>query len=321
MQTTTLIKLFTETHVAHLYEHFVAYHLHMSLKTKRLIEYIDYEYSAATYGGYVLLDITASPANMPLIVNTVQTLGLDFRDDEISSALSILALEEDSKLSGEILRIKEKLNEVHGSDWIHLDDIGILPVGTQGLHETRRQKFSTLNVVSEPVAAAPINVNFVLQPLDAYDVQRDFPLFQLMTNILHDNIGHELIWLHQMYFTEGLVYKKAQSVVNQSVYLSHHTDDGSRERILATCSKAVAYLLNLGFSQRFAQYLRDVSYDEHGNAPKEEDMVRSFHILVGGRGWRSMADANLIQPMIKNMVIEVQDDNATSRLSLQELCK
>lgn len=305
MQHITLVKtLPTSADLSHVYEHLYYDALLQFMAEHNLISRLDYYITAKTYRpGLIYFDIELYTSQAQSIAAQLGQQKISLEDAAVAVALLQIMAENKHALRGEI-NIFEVLSELDRKSWINLEQVDLID-----LREHKQSNELPVYTKAE-LKTQNLKVSLKLRPASRRDLT---PLFAAISHILIANLENSLMDTYGYYaFEESTEPNKFTSFLRAS---QEHRPILTDE--LDTCKEAITQMLRMRLVERLTQTLSTIPGE--GSLPDELEIYNATHILVGKKGWQSLATENNIQSVLQNMTLELSFGKEKQHMQLADI--
>jgi hypothetical protein len=299
-----LIKQHSSIQLAHLYEHIICARIEDLFYLHGLCPLLDYSLIGRTFHqGIVCLDLEFYTDRAEKHANEIRTLKVDFNYDSIDIAIEQIIAEHQCQFGSlGYEAIKDELEILHQEPWQDTDDIDSIDT-----NDIQKQAGSLYLAEYKPTPAVQLTVNtyistgFATQHRNLMPLFRQFArLFACTTQItICDEFGY---YSKELKFTAN---RKRTQLAN--IFSATGDIEIDIDKVLATCQDTIIHLQHHTSFQRLIVKLRKASHDKATHLlPHPQGTLEDTDILIGTKGWGTLATDENCALLLKNMSVEVR---------------
>jgi hypothetical protein len=306
MKRLVLIKKSPAVQLGHLYEHIFWSHVDTLFYEHDLFPHLDYSLTGETYeGGIINITVELYTEAAIALSDAIPALPVKLNEEMITTAATqILAEKEEPLASTGYDKVRRELEDLHAQPWQSIDEIGL--IDTKDI----RKKASPFYIAEgKPLPARKLTTSVVLDVKFARLHRELLPLFRQFAWLITSSFQGVLADTHGYYSDED-AYKNTKggvSVVNTFKVGNAKDIEVDVPATLETCLGIVSDLQKHDVFGRYMKELHAVSYYNRSDlAPNLERNYEDTLILIGPKGWQSIATEENGKLLLEHMSIEVK---------------
>ncbi len=314
MKRVVLIKTSQDIQTAHAYEHLYCRAIHTLFLKHKLFYYLDYTYQGNAYNnGLVSIRVdTYTPVGENLIAN-IADIDVQFDETTLGAILAQIVAEEKHYIRGNLEQLHYKLEELHEAPWHSLENV--IQLDTAQSPRSRQ----TIWLSEEVAKTKTLHFNFILDADFAKNNRNLLPLFEIIANILLDNLVRSLSEQYGYYRSDNSsTYTPQASKVSQKLsgwvrLIPCLTDEQK------SCKEILAAMFDLDIIPKMCHFFANSTYDKVFEAPDEIDIFKKTNILVGAEGWRQIGIEENVKKVLSQTSLSIRYGKDKQALQISEL--
>lgn len=292
--------------LGHMYEHLFSMRIDELFREHDLFPRLDYvTYGKMYYGGVLAVEIELYTDKAIKLAPAIKQLELNCDVKSVSIALSQLIAERETLYASKGFdKLVNALEELHEQPWIELDELGVIDA------KQIRRRAGELYVADDiELRARKLHVAIQLDSEFAKNNRQLIPLFRQIAGLIigtwQDRVSHEF-----GYYSYEDSFKNTPKETNTT-----NTFNVPRVRdaivnvddVLKASYDIVQHIRNSNALTRYMSELRNTSYMNYpDDAPNYARNYEDTLLLIGTKGWQTIAtDANC-DLVVKHLTIEVK---------------
>lgn len=304
MKRLVLIKSHTNPVIAHIYEHIFCYALEEFFLKNHMFTYIDYSYGAVTYrSGLIHITINLFTTEAQKISDEIRSITPSFDEDTVSVAILEIMAEKQIKIDGDYQKLEGQLRKLHQLNWDEVNEVGFRDdIKRKRSHGVADEYDASGSDFREMKITADLNSVTVNSPRET-----SLPLFHIIAEAILNNLSDLLArdYAYHGYESYTTNYTASKTAMTRK-YRVHKKQIDRLTTEIEDSEQLIDDMLEHGFIDKVIDYLSSVSYSAPLKAPDEMSLYEQSGILIGAKGWATLADEKLIKAVMNNLSITFQ---------------
>lgn len=303
MQHIVLIKQSPMVQLAHLYEHIFCDSLSNLFTENGLYVVSDYFLMGHTYyGGIIYISLELYTDDAIKLGRSVADLDIPITQEAIMTAASQIVAEKELPFGSDgYEKVEWLLTELQAQAWQNIDDI--TQIDTKSI---RRSTKGFYVADGKGIKASKIMIDFTLDEITTKSRRDVIILFRQLGWFLSANLQATLPAYFGV-FSDGDVFKLSREAKCENTFKMAHGSVIDVNEIAKTSNQIIDKILESKVLDRFIAYLRSVDYThDYYFSPDIERTYEDTNIIIGSKGWRTLATKENGNFLRKHMVCRVR---------------